>query len=94
MVAGVEFPHEESRRCFQDRDILPQHPVFSLQPLDLRTLLAGLPVTVVRVDLSLDDPPTPSCRATAAITFTFDGYSDRYSSTNLTTRPRTGNQSS
>lgn len=56
--AGVEFPRKESRRRFQDRDVLTKPPVPGIQPADLRVLFAGLTVTATGVDISLHDPTT------------------------------------
>jgi hypothetical protein len=41
VVAGVEFPREESRRGFEDRDVFTEPLVLGLETADLRMLLVG-----------------------------------------------------
>ncbi len=54
---GAQLPREESCRGAENLHILPQPPILGLKPLDLSQLLAGDPLPLTGVDLSLATPP-------------------------------------
>ena len=57
MVAGVEFPHEETRCRFQNRDVFTEALVLRLEPFDLGVLDRRDAVAGAVVDVGLQHPP-------------------------------------
>lgn len=57
MVAGVEFPHEETRRRLQDRHVFTEALVLRLEPFDLGVLDRGDAIAGAIVDIGLQHPP-------------------------------------
>lgn len=68
MVAGVEFPREETRRSPQNSDVFAKALVLRLQPLHLRMLNRGHPVTGAIIDIGLQHPAAQRLVANTKLT--------------------------